>query len=208
MKRLAVVVVVLLGLIPFSQVRAEEDATRWDPAQEVEIGKQASAEIEAEFSLVRDEELLERLEEIVQAIASVSERPDVKYVCKILETDEVNAYSVPGGTLLPNGEVEPGSFIYVTEGLFDFVRSEHELAAILAHEIAHEAHYHALRQLEEYSRHSTDSLLAALLGVWLSKGDPSTAGAAYLAGELLQAARTHSYTITLEKEADLERLTY
>lgn len=205
---LAALMLLLLGLTPFCGVWGAEEPSRSDPAREAEIGKQASAEIEAEFPLVQDKDALDKLQTLVQTIAVVSETPDMKYTCKILQTKEVNAYSVPGGTILPNGEIEPGAFIYVTQGLLGFLRSDHELAAVLAHEVAHEAHHHALRQLEEYSRHSRDALLGALVGILIGRGDPYAVGLTYLAGQLVQAAKTHSYTITLEREADLAALEY
>lgn len=205
---LVAVVFLSLALAPSPWARAAEDSSQSDARQEAEIGKQASAEIEAEFALVQDKDALDKLEALAKTIAAVSERPEVNYTCKIIDSKEVNAFSVPGGTILPNGEVQPGGFIYVTRGLLDFVRSDDELAAVLAHEIGHQDHHDALRQLEEYNRHSKDAFLAALLGMWLGRGDTNAAGAAYLAGQLVQEAKTHSYTITLEKEADLAAVEY
>ena len=206
-------VLVVLGLamgvfVPLSRGWTAEGDKRWDPAKEVEIGKQASAEIEAEFPLVEDKETLDKLAATVDKIALLSERPEVKFTCKILKSDDVNAYSIPGGSILPDGSVQAGSTVYVTQGLLKFVHSDHELAGVLAHEIAHTAHYDALRQLDEYSRSSKDTLLAALAGMLISKGNANAAGLFYLAGQLVQTAKTHSYTITLEEEADLGALRY
>lgn len=54
----------------------------------------------------------------------------------ILDTDKINAYSTPGG------------YVFITRGLLDLCRNEAELAAVLAHEIAHIQHAHVLKAIE------------------------------------------------------------
>jgi len=196
------------GIVLLSRAWGGGEEARWDPAKEAQIGKEASAEIEKEYPLVDDKAAVEKLQTIMQTLAVVSERPEITYSCRILGSKEVNAYSVPAGTILPSGEVQPGGCIYVNQALLDFVRSDHELAGVLAHEMAHVMHHDAMRQLEEASRTAKDALLAALAGILMSKGDPYAAGLTYLAGQLVQAAKTHSYTITLEEEADLGAIDY
>ena len=205
---LVVFVVLLLGVSAVSWGDEQPQPQRWDPAREAQIGKEASAQIEAEYPLAQDQAALDKLQTIVKTLAAASDRPDVTYTCKILRSKEVNACSIPGGTVLPDGQVQPGASIYVNQGLLDFVRSDDELAGVLAHEMAHVDHHDALRQLEESSRTTKDALLAALVGVLLTKGDPYATGLTYLAGQLVQEAKTHSYTITLEKEADLAAINY
>ena len=63
--------------------------------------------------------------------------PGVAYVCKVLDTKAINAMSIPGGT------------VYVTKGLLDAVESDHELAGVLAHEIAHYSLYHVRRMIKK-----------------------------------------------------------
>jgi len=67
---------------------------------------------------------------IGRGLAVVSNRPDIKYRFAILNTDDVNAYSCPGG------------YIFVTRGLLRSVKSEAALAGVLAHEIAHVSEKH------------------------------------------------------------------
>jgi predicted Zn-dependent protease len=57
----------------------------------------------------------------------------MNYHFKILNIEGPNAFSIPGG------------YIYVTYDLFDYIQSDDELAGILAHEIAHVIHNHALK---------------------------------------------------------------
>jgi len=58
-------------------------------------------------------------------LALHSDRPDLPWKFGIVDTNDVNAFSMPGG------------YVLVTRGMFELMRSESELAGVLAHEIAH-----------------------------------------------------------------------
>ena len=62
---------------------------------------------------------------IGRALAPYGKRPDIKYMFGILDTDDINAYSCPGG------------YVFVTRGLLKILDNEAQLAAILGHEIGH-----------------------------------------------------------------------
>lgn len=70
-------------------------------------------------------------------LAAHSDRPDIDYHFAILATDDVNAYACPGG------------YIFVTRGTLAMVRDEAELAAVLAHEIAHVTERHIIKALQK-----------------------------------------------------------
>jgi Zn-dependent protease with chaperone function len=95
-----------------------------DP-QEIEVGKKAAAEVEFAQPLFTDAKSSAFLEKIGLRLARESQRPGLRFSFKILDSDDVNAYALPGG------------FIYVTRGLVESVRTENELAAAVAHEIGH-----------------------------------------------------------------------
>jgi predicted Zn-dependent protease len=68
-------------------------------------------------------------------VAQASRRPQLQYTFKIVNTDSVNAFSLPGG------------YIYVNRGLLDFVLTESELAGVLAHEVGHVVAYHSMNDV-------------------------------------------------------------
>jgi predicted Zn-dependent protease len=68
-------------------------------------------------------------------VAQASRRPEIQYTFKIVNTDAVNAFSLPGG------------FIYVNRGLLDFVLNESELAGVLGHEVGHIVAYHSMNDV-------------------------------------------------------------
>ena len=75
------------------------------------------------------------LNHLGQKVAQASRRPQIHYTFKIVDTDSVNAFSLPGG------------FIYVNRGLLDFVMSESELAGVVAHEVGHIVAYHSMNDV-------------------------------------------------------------
>lgn len=101
--------------------------------QEVEIGREASKEVEKEYPVDKDPELNARVNQIGQTLASYADRQDIKYTFKVLDVKDVNAFSLPGG------------WVYVNKGLIDQTKGNtDELAGVIAHEIGHvSARHHA-----------------------------------------------------------------
>jgi Zn-dependent protease with chaperone function len=96
-------------------------------AQEIEAGKRAAALVEFEQPLLADARISAYLQKLGLRLARESDRAGLRFQFKVLQSDDVNAFNLPGG------------YIYVTRGLLEAVRDEEELAAALAHEIAHVA---------------------------------------------------------------------
>lgn len=80
---------------------------------------------------------LNRVAAIARPLCKVVDRKDLTYRFTILNTDEVNAFALPGG------------YVYVTRGLLKTVKNNDELAAVMAHELAHINKKHGIRQAEK-----------------------------------------------------------
>ena len=106
----------------------------------------------------------------------------------------MNAYSLPGG------------FIYVNRGLLDSVRSDDELAGVLAHEIGHDVHHHMVKLIKENNKLNKFLQPLTLLALGLMVGSrgstPSDASSLLVASQLYSIARINSYGIDAEKDAD------
>jgi len=117
-----------------------------------------------------------------------------EYVFKIVDDKDVNAYCMPGG------------FVYVNKGLLEMVRSDDELAGVLAHEVAHAAHHHILRLLKEQSKIQNVILpvqLLSLLAAFSGRGNTAyDAANVWQATQLYTIAKTNTYGIEAEKDAD------
>ncbi len=107
-------------------------------SEEYYIGRAVSAQILARYKPLDDARLNAYLQAVLQTVAGASDRPDTYrgYHVQVLDTDEVNAMSAPGG------------FVFVTKGLLKRVRSEDELACVLAHEVAHVSKKHGLKTIK------------------------------------------------------------
>jgi len=71
----------------------------------------------------------------VAKLAAKSQRPELPYSVKLVNSHEPNAFSLPGG------------FLYINRGLIELISSEDELAAALSHEIGHVVARHVVNQL-------------------------------------------------------------
>ena len=95
-----------------------------DFAEETEIGRKIHAEILASFYIYTDQRVVAYVHEIGAKLTSQAKRQELPYSFTILYNDKIYATSAPGG------------YVYVTTGMMNFLDSEAELAAVLAHEIA------------------------------------------------------------------------
>lgn len=176
--------------------------------QEVEFGKKVVAEIEKQYKFITDPEQVERVNRIGQTLAEIARQTPTEarygepgpapfeYTFRIIDEKDVNAFSVPGG------------FIFVNKGLLDFVSSDDELAAVLAHEIAHAAHRHVMKLIRDDSKVQQSVLLPALL-VGVFGRLPSQDFAGLMTGaQLYRIARVSSFSQEAETDSDLTALEY
>ncbi len=201
--RMLVVSLLLGGLIAGIAVPSRSDE---DP--EVRMGREAAQEIERTLKLITDPALVERVNRIGQEIAAVANASEVpvtwgidkksqfQYTFKVVDDKDVNAFSLPGG------------FIYVNKGLLDYVQSDHELAAVLAHEIAHAAHHHLVRLGQENEKINRRVTLPALLVMVLSGAPARDLSNVMLGVQLYQIAKINGYTQEAEMDADRAAIYY
>ena len=92
-------------------------------------------EVLKEYKVLDDKKRQEYVQGIGRKIASVSDRQDLTYSFTVLDSEELNAFAIPGGS------------IYINRGLVD-VLDEDEVAAVLSHEVAHVAARHAAKRIQ------------------------------------------------------------
>lgn len=151
--------------------------------KEVSFGRQIAAEAEKELKLVDDSMLNEYVNRVGQNVVNHSDAK-VPFTIKVVDSDEVNAFALPGG------------FFYVNRGLILAADNESELAGVMAHEIAHVAARHAMEnqgkaQLINYGM---------LAGIIFGGGILSSV--LYNGGSLMQGLAMLKFTRGAEAEAD------
>ena len=99
--------------------------------KEVRLGRELAAEVDRQAKFVDDPVITEYVNRVGQNIVLHSDSK-VPFTIKVIDSDEVNAFALPGG------------FFYVNKGLILAADNEAELAGVMAHEIAHVAARHAV----------------------------------------------------------------
>jgi predicted Zn-dependent protease len=108
-----------------------------DESLERMMDRQARSAIESEYRVLDKDPMAPYVQSLGERLAEVSGRKGVKFVFKIIETDEINAVALPAG------------HVYVTTGLIEFVDSPEQLAAVIGHEVGHVAARHSLSSLKK-----------------------------------------------------------
>ncbi len=170
-------------------------ARQWSEEYEKKIGEQAAEAILKDSKLYENEEAQQHIEQIVARLVPCTQRPDLKYTVYLLDDDEINAFTVPGG------------YIFVNKGLLDSVESEAQLAGIIAHEMAHNCTYDALDQLKRAQNLSLATAAAVLVTVVSGRGDEATYGV-LTAGQVVTRGILSKYSLEIESRADRNGANY
>jgi beta-barrel assembly-enhancing protease len=159
----------------------------FSPQQDVEIGRRAAADAERQLPIVRDPVAEGYVNAVVQRLAAAAPGPRFAYRARIVDSPEINAFALPGG------------FVYVNRGLLRAVRSEDELAGVLAHEISHVAQRHGTSQA---SKAYGAQLGVGLLGQLLGGRDNRLGAVQQMVGSLGLNALFLKFSRNAESEAD------
>jgi len=119
--------------------------------QEAKIGRQYAKAIDENSKLLDDPMVKEYVNRVCQNIVRNSDAK-VAFRIKVIDSDEVNAFALPGG------------FMYINTGLLIATQDEAELAGVMAHEIAHVAARHATRQMTRQKMFDFASLPLVFVG--------------------------------------------
>jgi predicted Zn-dependent protease len=152
------------------------------------LGKQLAQEVERSAKVVDDPVIAEYVNRIGQNLVRNSDAK-VPFTIKVLDSEEVNAFALPGG------------FFFVNSGLILKAESEAELAGVMAHEIAHVAARHGTRQATRGQLVNLASIPLIFMGGWTGYAVRQAAGLAIPLGFL-------SFSRGFETEADLLGLQY
>jgi len=151
--------------------------------KEIQIGRQLALEVEQQSKMVDDPMITEYVNRVGQNIVLHSDAK-VPFTIKVIDSDEVNAFALPGG------------YFFVNKGLILAADNEAEIAGVMAHEIAHVAARHAMEnagkgQMLNYGLLAGMILTGGVAGAVLQ----NTAG-------LGQALAFFSFSRAAESEAD------
>jgi beta-barrel assembly-enhancing protease len=151
---LAVSAILLVPVSVFSQTKLTLHSNKYSIADDIKLGRQAAAEAEQQFPLLRDTEVegyVERVgRRLVNAIPSEFQHSGFQYYFRVINAKDINAFALPGGPM------------YVNRGMIEAARREGEMAGVMAHEAAHVALRHGTAQATKGQKYG---LLAGILGI-------------------------------------------
>lgn len=104
--------------------------------EEVNLGNDVHQKLKSEFKFSKQTSKIERLRRIGRRVAQVSDRQDYQYHFFLIEKDEMNAFTTPGGN------------IYLFSGLMDKLPTDDQIAFVLAHEVGHCAARHTVKKYQ------------------------------------------------------------
>ena len=124
---------------------------------EIKMGKTYADEIEKSSRFITDPVITEYVNRVGQNIVKNSDCK-VPFTIKVLDSDEINAFALPGG------------FFYVNSGLILNADEEAELAGVMAHETAHVCAHHAVRQMTRLNYAQLGTIPLIFIGGWTGYG--------------------------------------
>jgi len=114
----------------------KQETLLYGSEKEKSMGAGMAQSIEKQLELNADVDANERVERILKRIVAVCDRQELIYTIKVIDKDELNAVSLPGG------------YIYIFKGLIDKVKNDDELAAVIAHEVGHITARHSVKRMQ------------------------------------------------------------
>ncbi|GAA5445653.1 beta-barrel assembly-enhancing protease [Microbulbifer sp. NBRC 101763] len=165
----------------FNPATKSPDLVLMSEGKEISIGKEMHEKLIESTPIYQDPILTAYVSHVGQKVAAASDRPDLKYHFTIIDSQDINAFALPGG------------YVYINRGLLTYLHSEAEMAAVLAHEIGHITARHAVRQKTAATGASVASVLSVLVTGSGVVGDVAN---------LYSTAAVKGYGREMELEAD------
>ncbi len=161
------------------------------PQEEQAYGESMLRELRSMNEVLDDPQVDAYMQALGYRLVAASADPKQPYTFTVLRDSEINAFAAPGG------------YIFVYSGLITTTHSEDELAAVLAHELAHISQHHLERAFEDAKKKAPLYALATLGALIVAGGSSQSAGPGILASGMgLMEQEQIDFTRKDETEAD------
>lgn len=168
----------------------DSSSTVLSPERAQQIGQDALRQFRQAGLLIEDDESARYVQALGYRLISSSESAAEDFTFFLIDEPSINAFAMPGG------------YIGIHTGLILASRSESELAAVVAHEIAHVTQNHIGRGLEAANKYSLPLTAAAIAAIILSGGDAQVSEAAIASTLAASSQMQLNYSRLHEQEAD------
>ena len=191
----AVLTAALVGVFAgalVAQTRIVPPKNKYTPEQDVKLGKEAAAQVEKEYPIIRDDMVAAYLERVGQRLVDASpeelDQPVFEYSFTPVDLKDINAFALPGGPM------------FVHRGMIEASDTEAETAGVMAHELAHVLLRHGTANATKAQNFQLGALAGAIAGAIVGGG----------AGRVISDASQFGlgtwflkYSREYEKQADL-----
>src|SRR4051794_11767043 len=113
----------------WAQTAIKLPKNKYTPKQDVELGREAAAEVRKQYPIIKDERISRYLEKLGDRLAAAApadlKDPVYEFSFTPVNLKEINAFALPGGPM------------FVHRGMFDAASEEAEVAGVMAHELSH-----------------------------------------------------------------------
>ncbi len=163
------------------------------PLEERAMGAGFMRQIRASVPLIRDVQLQEYIQDLGNQLALASGKTaNTQFTFFIVEDKAINAFAIPGG------------YVGVNVGLVDAMELEGQLAAVMAHEVAHVTQRHHARSFALGARNNMSAAAAILAAIVIGQASPQAGQAALAAG--LAATQQSQVNFTRANEVEADRI--
>ncbi len=139
-----------------AQTPIELRHNNFSPAQDVQLGRQAAAQVREQLPMLNDratENLVERIgARLVAAVPARFQQPAFRYSFDVVNQREINAFALPGGPM------------FLNRGMIQAARTDDEVAGVMAHELSHVVLRHGTLQAAKAQKFQLGALAGQVLG--------------------------------------------
>ena len=168
----------------------DPSATVLSPREERLLGQAFMRNIRRSLPLIEDVEVHSYINALGYRLLANTDTDRTGFSFFVVDAPSINAFAGPGG------------YIGIHSGLILEAKNEGELAAVVAHEIAHVTQHHLSRSFQKAAKSNLQTTAAILAAIILSSIDPNAASAAIVAATAGNIQQQLNFTRAHEKEAD------
>jgi beta-barrel assembly-enhancing protease len=119
--------------------------------QEVQVGADQSQQVNAQLPIIKDQAINRYLQILGDSLAHVTSRADLDWHFYMVNTNDFNAFALPGG------------YVYVNRGVAERSDKLDQFASVIAHEIGHVVLRHSVKQMEQMQGANLGVTIACVL---------------------------------------------
>jgi beta-barrel assembly-enhancing protease len=187
-----ILLALMLAATAAAQTRIELRKNSFTPAQDVQLGREAAADVRQQLPMLNDrpsDDLVQRIgARLVAAVPARFRQPAFRYSFDVVNLRDINAFALPGGPM------------FLNRGMLQAARTDDEVAGVMAHELSHVILRHGTLQAAKAQKFQIGAVAGQVLGSILggrtgqviSQGSQITLGTYFL-----------KYGREYEREADL-----